>query len=67
MKQMGTGTQKVQEELERLFPGISVDRMDTDTVSAVNTHEKILDHFKNENTAHPQHRTTPAADEFQQL
>ena len=49
MKQMGTGTQKVQEELERLFPGISVDRMDTDTVSAVNTHEKILDHFKNEN------------------
>ena len=49
MKQLGTGTQKVQEELERLFPGISVDRMDTDTVSAVNTHEKILDHFKNEN------------------
>ena len=49
MKQIGTGTQKVQEELERLFPGISVDRMDTDTVSAVNTHEKILDHFKNEN------------------
>jgi len=49
MKQLGTGTQKVQEELESLFPGIHVDRMDTDTVSAVNTHEKILDHFKNEN------------------
>ena len=49
MKQLGTGTQKVQEELERLFPGMQVDRMDTDTVSAVNTHEKILDHFKNEN------------------
>ena len=49
MKQLGTGTQKVQEELTELFPGIRVDRMDTDTVSAVNTHEKILDHFKNEN------------------
>ena len=49
MKQLGTGTQKVQEELQMLFPGIAVDRMDTDTVSAVNTHEKILDHFKNEN------------------
>ena len=49
MKQLGTGTQKVQEELQDLFPGMQVDRMDTDTVSAVNTHEKILDHFKNEN------------------
>ena len=49
MKQLGTGTQKVQEELQNLFPGMQVDRMDTDTVSAVNTHEKILDHFKNEN------------------
>ena len=49
MKQLGTGTQKVQEELTSLFPGIQVDRMDTDTVNAVNTHEKILDHFKNEN------------------
>lgn len=50
MKQLGTGTQKVQEELEILFPGMRIDRMDTDTVSAVNTHEKILDRFKEENT-----------------
>ena len=49
MKQLGTGTQKVQEELQSLFPGMQVDRMDTDTVSAANTHENILDHFKNEN------------------
>ena len=49
MKQLGTGTQKVQEELERLFPGMEVARMDTDTVSAVNTHEKILGKFKEEN------------------
>ena len=49
MKQLGTGTQKVQMELERLFPDIRVDRMDTDTVNAVNTHEKILEHFREEN------------------
>lgn len=47
-KRVGTGTQKVQEELLELFPDRAVDRMDADTVSAVNTHEKILDHFKNE-------------------
>ena len=29
-----------------LFPDYEIARMDTDTVSAVNTHEKILEHFK---------------------
>ena len=48
MKRMGTGTQKVQQELESLFPGLEVQRMDADTVSAANTHEVILDRFKNE-------------------
>ena len=48
MKTMGTGTQKVEQELKELFPGMAVDRMDADTVSAVNTHEKILDHFQKE-------------------
>ena len=48
MKRLGTGTQKVQEELEVLFPGQTVLRMDADTVSAANTHEMILDRFKNE-------------------
>lgn len=48
LKPMGVGTQKVQQELEYAFPDLEVDRMDADTVSAVNTHEKILDHFKNE-------------------
>lgn len=47
-KRIGTGTQKVQQELAEMIPGIAVDRMDADTVNAVNTHEKILDHFKNE-------------------
>lgn len=48
MKQLGIGTQKVQEELTALFPGMAVDRMDTDTVNAVNTHEKILERFQKE-------------------
>ena len=48
MKPLGTGTQKVQQELSSLFPDIEIDRMDTDTVSAVNTHEKILNHFREE-------------------
>ena len=49
MKRLGTGTQKVQQELEAIFPDLKVDRMDTDTVSAAHTHEMILDHFKQEN------------------
>jgi primosomal protein N' (replication factor Y) len=48
LKTIGTGTQKVQEELEFLFPEMNVCRMDTDTVSAVNTHEKILERFQRE-------------------
>ena len=49
LKTIGTGTQKVELELKELFPDMAVDRMDADTVSAVNTHEKILDHFQKEN------------------
>ena len=49
LKTIGTGTQKVQQELNALFPDMGVSRMDTDTVSAVNTHEKILEHFQKEN------------------
>ena len=48
LKPMGTGTQKVQQELNTLFPEMETLRMDTDTVSAVNTHEKILDRFRDE-------------------
>ena len=46
MKAVGIGTQKVQQELATLFPEQAVVRMDTDTVSAVNTHEKILERFR---------------------
>ena len=49
LKTIGTGTQKVQQELAALFPDMETSRMDADTVSAVNTHEKILEHFQKEN------------------
>ncbi len=48
LKPVGIGTQKAQEELQGLFPDMEIDRMDADTVSAVNTHEKILEHFSKE-------------------
>ena len=45
---IGTGTQKVEEELHTLFPGVGVLRMDADTVSAVHSHESILEKFRRE-------------------
>ena len=48
MKAIGTGTQKVQQELLELYPDMKSDRMDADTVSATNTHEKILERFSRE-------------------
>ncbi len=48
MKRMGTGTQRVQQELQERFSDIRVERMDADTVSAANTHEMILDRFQKE-------------------
>jgi len=48
VKQLGTGTQKVQEQIESVFSDLQVIRMDADTVSAANTHEKILGRFQEE-------------------
>ncbi len=48
MKRVGTGTQKVQQEIAGIFPNMTVLRMDADTVSAANTHETILDRFQKE-------------------
>lgn len=45
VKYFGTGTQKIEEELSRLFPTAKVLRMDTDTTSQKGGHEKILDEF----------------------
>lgn len=45
---IGTGTQRVQEELETIFPGVEIMRMDTDTVTATQSHEKLLARFAGE-------------------
>ncbi|MGI6497691.1 MAG: replication restart helicase PriA [Oscillospiraceae bacterium] len=45
MKFIGAGTQKVQDELQALFPGVEILRMDTDTVSAAGSHRSILERF----------------------
>jgi len=41
----GTGTQRVVEELEKLFPNIPVFRMDVDSTKNKNGHAKILSEF----------------------
>lgn len=48
-KIIGSGTQKVEQEILRCLPGASVLRMDADTVTASNSHEAILERFKKEN------------------
>ena len=48
LKTVGSGTQKAQQELLEQFPDMHIERMDTDTVNAVNTHEKILKRFQEE-------------------
>ena len=48
LKRVGTGTQKVQQELQMLFPDMALARMDADTVNAANTHEQILERFNQE-------------------
>ena len=50
LKAIGTGTQKVQQELKMLYPDMESDRMDADTVNATNTHEIILDRFQKNRT-----------------
>lgn len=43
----GTGTQKVEEELYRVLPGVRVIRMDVDTTRRKGSHERLLTKFGN--------------------
>ena len=49
IRYFGTGTQKLEEEIKKIFPEASTIRMDVDTVTKKNSHEEILNKFKNEN------------------
>lgn len=44
----GTGTQKVEEELYKHFPGMKVIRMDVDTTQRKGSHERYIQAFKNQ-------------------
>ncbi|MGI6239818.1 MAG: replication restart helicase PriA, partial [Christensenellales bacterium] len=46
IKFFGVGTQKVQEAVEAAFPDARVGRLDFDTTSTKDSHEKILDAFR---------------------
>ena len=46
MKRVGSGTQKVEQELRALFPDAQVLRMDADTVGASRGHEALLREFE---------------------
>ena len=49
IKHFGSGTQKLEELIHNLYPQATTIRMDIDTVSKKNSHEEILNKFKNEN------------------
>jgi primosomal protein N' (replication factor Y) len=46
IRHFGTGTQRVEEELIKTFPGIRVIRMDMDTTGEKGAHEKWLNQFR---------------------
>ena len=48
IRYFGTGTQKLEQEIHKQFPQAKTIRMDVDTVTKKNSHEEILNKFKNE-------------------
>lgn len=46
LKTCGVGTQRVEEEVKKLLPGIDVVRMDVDTTSGKEGHRKLLNRFR---------------------
>lgn len=50
IRYFGGGTQKVEDEIKRLFPNASTIRMDMDTTGKKQSHEKILGQFEKDKT-----------------
>ena len=48
IRYFGTGTQKLETQIHKLFPNATTIRMDIDTVSKKNSHEEILKSFKDD-------------------
>lgn len=49
IKYFGVGTQKLEVQINQMFPNAKTIRMDIDTVTKKNSHEEILNKFKTEN------------------
>lgn len=49
IRYFGTGTQKLEVEVNKLFPNAKTIRLDVDTVTKKNSHEQILEKFQKEN------------------
>lgn len=49
IRYFGTGTQRLEQEIHKQFPNAQTIRMDVDTVTKKNSHEQILNKFKEEN------------------
>ena len=47
LNKLGVGTQKIEEELQDIFPNSKIIRMDYDTTSRKGMHEKMIEEFKN--------------------
>ncbi|MCQ2534417.1 MAG: primosomal protein N' [Clostridia bacterium] len=47
LKRAGIGTEQLEEELKRMYPGENVLRMDQDTTMSKGSHERILEAFRN--------------------
>ena len=47
LSNLGVGTQKIEEELSKLFPNSRILRMDYDTTSRKGMHEEMIEKFKN--------------------
>lgn len=48
IKHFGAGTQRIEEELYRLFPSVRLLRMDADTTGRKGAHQRILEAFKSQ-------------------
>lgn len=49
IRYFGTGTQRLEQEINKLFPNATTIRMDIDTVTKKNSHEELLNKFRDEN------------------
>ena len=46
LKYIGSGTERIEAEVKRTFPGAAVLRMDSDTMASRNAHEEALESFR---------------------